>query len=88
MPYKAIAQSRERKGFSRATIVGNIAQGDCFDAARLLNGYQMWISCYRWLKSLILRLIVVVFKGEKVPAQEKIVSLYEPSYRYYCERSS
>ena len=26
MPYKAIAQSRERKGFSRATIVGNIAK--------------------------------------------------------------
>ena len=38
-----------------------------------LNGCP-WIVCYRRLNQTERR----VFKGEKVPAQEKIVSLYEP----------
>ena len=42
MPYKAIAQSRARKGFSRATIVGNIAD----DVSRYEytdeDGYRHW----------------------------------------------
>ena len=63
---------------TRFDLENALKQGDCFDAAPVTQ----WLSDVDQLLPLV---EVVdsqtdrrVFKGEKVPAQEKIVSLYEP----------
>ena len=63
---------------ARFDLENALKQGDCFDTAPVVQ----WLSNADRLLPLVEAVVSQaerrVFKGEKVPAQEKIVSLYEP----------